>query len=200
MASQTLPLTLWEPRNETSQWHLDTCASCIFQLVPITPELSMCVHVSYPYPYYAIHAAVLKQDSLKITLTGRSKCMELTQCEADVLTESGLIIPNHLFVYPRLYLADKDRSISSESCCRAIKRNNSCIVYRTDEGPANYGILKNLFFLNDSSVPLSPSPQCYALVQCLSPAPMVLCHDPITQAQLNSHIISFHPPRLFSCA
>ena len=63
MASQTLPLTLWELRNETSQWHLDTCASRIFQLVPITPELSMCVHVSYPYPYYAIHAAVLKQDS-----------------------------------------------------------------------------------------------------------------------------------------
>ena len=129
------------------------------------------------------------------SLTGRSECMELTQREADVLTESDLIIPNHLFVYPRLYLADKDLSISSESCCRAIKRNNSCIVYRTDEGPANYGILKKLFFLNDSSVPLSPSPQCYALVQCLSPAPMVLCHDPITQAQLNSHIISFHPPR-----
>lgn len=117
--------------------------------------------------------------------------MDLLPCEARVVQESQLDCPTHQFVYTYLCVSSKSRTVVAQSCCRATKRNNSCVIFSKD-GVTLFGLLKKLIYLTSSASMLQ---QCYALIQELKQADFLLCHDSITEAQLNSHVIAFHPPR-----
>ena len=121
--------------------------------------------------------------------------MTLQHQEAAAFASAGIQVPDHIFVYRHLLLTEKDRLITSESCSRATKRNNSCVVYETCMASGDtYGILRKLVILKDSS----ETEVCYGLLQRLRPANFELCHDPITDAKLDDHIIAFHPSRYCS--
>ena len=110
-----------------------------------------------------------------------------------MFANAGIHLPDHVFVYRHLLLTKEDRLITSESCSRATKRNNSCVVYKSARrSGVTCGILKKLVMLMDSN----ETEVCYGLLQTLRPASFELCHDSITGAKLDDHIIAFHPPRL----
>ena len=138
---------------------------------------------------------LLRSENIELSnnhyITGKPKRMDLLSCEDRVVRESQLEYPTHLFVYSYLRISNKCRTVVSQSCCRATKRNNSCVMY-TKNGDTLFGLLNKLVFLKD---PTSTLQQCYALIQGLKPAHFFLYHDSITRAQLNNHIIALHPPR-----
>ena len=128
-----------------------------------------------------------------VALIGHPRCINLTLQEAATFTTAGIHLPYHIFVYRHLLLTEKDQLISSHSCSRATKRNNSCVKYESAEGSnISFGILTKLVILRDSE----GTEACYGLLQTLRPASFQLCHDSITGAKLGDHIKAFHPPML----
>lgn len=89
-------------------------------------------------------------------------------------------------VYSHLMIRLKQRYITSKSCCRSTKRNNSCVIYKEESATVRYGILIKILFSSE---------QYYALILRLKVAPLLLCQDKITNGKLNDHITAFYPPR-----
>ena len=69
-------------------------------------------------------------------------------------------------------------------------RNNSCLVYTTPSGSNSYGIMKK-----DIVCESGTTCQAFAVVVPLIPAGVTLCSDTVTNAQLDSHLVTLHSPR-----
>ena len=156
----------------------------------VMPQFEMGVHTCVFVSYFR---SVRVFVAPTVAVIGHPRRVNLTHEEAVAFTAAGVHIPDHLFVYRHLLLVESDRLITSESCSRATKRNNSCVKYESGEGLNScFGILKKLVMVKDCN----RTETCYALLQTLRRASFQLCHDSITNAKLNDHIIAFHPPRL----
>ena len=87
--------------------------------------------------------------------------------------------------YPIVYLSNFNRVISAKTRSKATKRNNSCIQYLSGE-EYMYGIVQKIFLCSCSGNENS----CFLLIQHLEKnICSQLCHDEITNAKLDSHII-----------
>lgn len=102
---------------------------------------------------------------------------------------TNTVIQNPVLVYPHVRVKDKDRVISSQSTSRAVKRNNSGVMYTVDNC-VYYGILQKVILAKQCD----GSQYYYALVLRLHQVMYFLCCDTVTNSKLNEHIIAFHPP------
>ena len=129
-----------------------------------------------------------------LAIIGHPRRMNLQDEEAAAFANAGIDLPVHIFVYRHLLLTKKDRLITSESCSKATKRNNSCVVYESTarRSGVTCGILRKLVMLKDEN----ETEVYYVLLHTLRPASFELCYDSVTDAKLGDHIVAFHPPRL----
>ena len=80
-----------------------------------------------------------------LAIVGHPRCMSLQHEEAEAFANAGIDPPDHnIFVYRHLLLTRKDRLITSESCSKATKRNNSCVVYESTAPVSLVGYWGNL--------------------------------------------------------
>lgn len=91
-------------------------------------------------------------------------------------------------IYPKVLLANH-RVVSAEMRSRATKRNNSCILYKTEQ-QYYYGIVQKIFVIQSSG-----NMKCFLLVKCLDPSPLEVCNDQVTHANLKKHFAAFYPPQ-----
>lgn len=104
--------------------------------------------------------------------------------ECQVFNEAGVSLSSstQVLVYPKLQLKATNRIICAESSARAKKRNNSCVHIRGDI----YCLVNKIVAVENTGY--------YIVARCLTPKPVILCNDPITNAQLQ-HIKVFDLPR-----
>ena len=91
-------------------------------------------------------------------------------------------------IYPKVVLANH-RVVSAEMRSIATKRNNSCILYKADELYC-YGIVQKIIVFQDSG-----TKKCFLLLKYLDPAPLKVCDDEVTHANLKEHFSAFYPPQ-----
>lgn len=120
-----------------------------------------------------------------ISVIGSAHCTTLLPFERDLL---GQCFSDDVMTYPKVVIANH-RVVSAEIRSRAIKRNNSCILYKSEEHFC-YGIVQKVFVLHECE-----TTKCFLLVKCLDPAPLKLCDDQVTHANLAKHFTVFYPPR-----
>ena len=114
----------------------------------------------------------------------------MPDAEKDLLVLAGG--PNtrgQVMTYPKLVLANH-RVILAKSRSRATKRNNSCVYYKS-EGRPHYGIVEKIIVFKELAVV-----KCFLLLKYLEPAPLLLCNDTVTHANIQKHYSAFHPPKL----
>ena len=93
----------------------------------------------------------------------------------------------HYYIYPKIYLAEKNRIVTTLSSSRAQKRVNSCIVYiNADVNEHNYGLVQKLVMLDTHT---------FAIIICLKKAAQQLYNNRITKTNFDEHFIAFLPPR-----
>ena len=134
------------------------------------------IHFSH-YNYYRKS----RQIDVSFTLLGIPHNAELSGPERDLIVEAGIQAPCEVMLYSSLLLTKTKRELRASSLCKATKRNNSCLLYKY-----GCGLLQKIIVFDS---------MCYLLIFCLKRAPMKLCEDEITHAQLNSHFYSYYPPR-----
>ena len=84
-----------------------------------------------------------------------------------------------------VYISNLNRIISAKTRSKATKRDNSCIQYLSGE-EYMYGIVQKIFLCSCSD----NEDSCFLLIQYLEKNNYSqLCHDEITNANLDSHII-----------
>ena len=120
-------------------------------------------------------------------IIGQPRCMALSSPERVAFESINICISDHINImtYPHLLLTEKDRLITSLSSSKAVKRNNSCVMYTSSERN-HFGVLVKLCLVDSTF---------FALLRTLHQADLHLCQDSVTDAKLNQHIIAFHPPR-----
>ena len=85
-------------------------------------------------------------------------------------------------MYPKLQIKVKNRIICADNSERAKKRNNSCAHVQGDI----YCLISKIVAIENTGY--------YVVARSLIPKPVILCNDPITNAQLQ-HIKAFDLPR-----
>ncbi len=103
-----------------------------------------------------------------------------------VYKQLNLPDPDCCLLYSYLKILNKNRVVKALEFSRSRKRNNSCVLYRFNQGDSmEYGTVhKFIQFVVDSQ------PFYYAAIHQLVPGHVFLCQDQITCAKLNDHIIS----------
>ena len=119
------------------------------------------------------------------TCLGSPQNTELLDSEKDLFTKAGIEPPHEVMLYPSLLLTNSQRVLVAEERCRSTKRNNSCIRFTT-----GYGLLSKIIVCGELA-----EVKCFLLIQELVSAPLELCNDPVTHADLRKHYSAFHPPR-----
>lgn len=136
-----------------------------------------------------IHVCLHISHSMKIdeytSVIGSAQCALLLPSEKDLL---GHNLSGDVMTYPKVLLANH-RVISAETRSRATKRNNSCILYRTEQQYC-YGVVQKIFVIQDSG-----KMKCFLLVNRLDPSPLEVCNDQVTNANLKKHYSAFCPPQ-----
>ena len=109
-------------------------------------------------------------------------CTMLLPSERDLI---GCDSPTEAILYPKVVIANH-QVVSAQMRSRAI---NSCILYNSEEHYC-YGIVQKSFVFQDSG-----TMKCLLQVNCLDPAPLKVCDDQVTHANLKKHFITFYPPQ-----
>ena len=106
-----------------------------------------------------------------------------------MLDTSSFTLPSQVVVYYKLYLKDVGRVINSGSSSRSTLRDNSGLVYTNLHGSFCYGKLVRIL--------LSPNHDGdgYAVITPLHPCDDGICHDSVTNAKIDDHIVSLHSSR-----
>lgn len=93
--------------------------------------------------------------------------------------------------YNLIHLMSHNRLIRSKVGSKAVLRNNSGIVYVSNTGDICYGQLINILVFQTAK-----TQQGFAIILSLPYSSFKLCHDDVTHAMINDHIVSLQRPRL----
>ena len=119
-------------------------------------------------------------------MVGSPHCVELLDSEEDLLVKAGSNPPKDVLMYPKLVLANR-RVLLAEMRSKATKRDNSCLLYNS-VGVHSYGIVQKIIVFQESA-----TIKCFLLLKGLEPAPLKLCNDQLTHANLeNTSRLSMH--------
>lgn len=92
-----------------------------------------------------------------------------------------------VFEYPKVFLYRTSVIVNSRSRSRETKRNNSCVFYNEND-TVFYGLVEKIFSVANSG-------EVYCIVSTLAKdSTQSLCTDSVTNAQLNSHLVSCAAP------
>ena len=119
------------------------------------------------------------------SVIGSAHCTMLLLSERDLISCNS---PTEAVLYSKVVIANH-QVVSAQMRSRAIKRNNSCILYNSEEHYC-YGIVQKIIVFQDSG-----TMKCFLQVNCLDPAPLKVCDDQVTHANLKKHFITFYPPQ-----
>lgn len=144
--------------------------------------IGLCAFVCYAF---FVYRGIKTHVSSTCAIIGQPRSMALSTAERAAFESINICIPDHIMTYPHLLLTEKDRLITSLSSSKAVKRNNSCVMYRSSE-TNQFGVLVKLCLVDSTY---------FALLRTLHQADLHLCQDSVTDAKLNQHVIAFHPPR-----
>ena len=119
-------------------------------------------------------------------VVGYSHIYTLSKSEKELFASANISLKStDVQSYPIVYLSNLNRLISAKTRSKATKRNNSCIQYLSGE-EYMYGIVQKIFFCSCNGSKNS----CFLLTQHLELNNCSqLCHDEITNAKLDNHII-----------
>lgn len=148
------------------------------------------MHVNSTYVVkktFLLHRMSQKIDE-SLSLLGCPHYMELLDSEKALLLQAGAHPPEKVMTYPKLLLGNH-RVLVAEKRTSATKRNDSCLLYKIGESDG-YGIVQKIMFWQELA-----TVHCYLLLKSMEPAPLKLCDDQLTHAELSKHFIAFCPPR-----
>ena len=128
---------------------------------------------------------MLEEHELDCIKSEGTKYGMLEEHELDCIKSEGIVLPEHYYIYPLIYLAEKNRIATTLSSSRVQKRVNSCVVYiNADVNEHNYGLVQKLVMLDTHT---------FAIIICLKTAAQQLYNN---CTNFDEHFIAFLPPRL----
>ena len=116
------------------------------------------------------------------TCLGSPHSTELLDSEKELFANAGIDPPPNVMLYSSLLLTSSQRVLVAEKrICRPTKCNNSSICFTT-----GYGLL-SLLRLQIIACNELAEDKCFLLLQELVSAPLALCNDQVTHADLSKH-------------
>jgi len=124
-------------------------------------------------------------------ILGSPRAKQLPLHERELLNQvCGTLSTDVVLVYSKLLLTESNRILAACTRQQETLRNNSCLVYTTPSSSNGYGIMeKNLVCESGTTC------QAFPVVVPLIPAGVTLCSDTVTNAQLDSRLVTLHSPQ-----
>lgn len=119
---------------------------------------------------------------------GKPTSEKITGSESELFYSSGIMLSSNskVLVYRKMTIQRTRRTVAAKSS-RQTLRDDSCFMYICDKGTNQFGLLKKVVVCDDGAM--------FAVAMSLTCSGRKLCTDRVTNAQLDSHVIIFNPPR-----
>ncbi len=121
----------------------------------------------------------LRKISGTMSIQGTPHATVLSEQEQQLFTQEQITVPAQLFTYRSLLLHKSYRTIIAQSRSNAVRRNNSCVLYRS-----GCGLLQKIVGTTDT---------IFLIINEFEPANFPLCSDDVTNAHVhfNKHFLVF---------
>ena len=119
-------------------------------------------------------------------MLGKPQSDLLSTHEEELCAKAGISIPDSTNVLTYSGLAVSNSVVTSVSRSQTTKRDNSCVMVEGEE--RGWGLVQKVFSLKGAEPPLY-----YCLLSLLSPANEQVCHDTLTNARIEKHLVACEP-------